>query len=312
MGVLKRVDDNQLQYEGLKDTAYEIYLNDEIIAKGIETIQFKDPKSFSHPIYEVHKDNEIEYVREQAMKYTGVVNFRDLGGYYSEDGRQVRHEMFYRCAAFVKLNEQQKECINSLKIKKLYDFRSSLEIQGNEDYVPSHTSYVHASALHELDSMGMNGNFDFATLMKQTDITQLKDFLKKAYEDLPIQNPAYKSLINDMIQNETPIAFHCSAGKDRTGVAAMIILSILGVDKDTIVKDYLLSNELRKEENQRVFESAKKEKSGMEALMLVNAEAIESCFKKINEVYGNFDTYILKEFGIDDTLRKQLKEKYLY
>lgn len=312
MGILTRMDGSRLVYESHLEQAYELYYKNECLAKGAKKTDFVDPCIGGHPIFEVHYNDHIEYVREQLMIHTGIVNFRDLGGYYTSDGRQVRHGCFYRCAAFTNLNELHKEYIDSLHLHKIYDLRSTMEVNGNEDYVSKHTTYLHASALKELDSMGMKGNFDFSTLMQQMDLNQLKDFIKKMYLDLPIDNPAYKTLMADIINHETPIAFHCSAGKDRTGIASMIILTILGVDKKTIIEDYLLSNKLRKEVNKQVFESVNKEKSGMEALMLVDESTIQLCYDRIHEVYGDFDTYILQEYGIDDTVREQLKNEYLY
>lgn len=240
-----------------------------------------------------------------------MVNFRDLGGYKTSDGYQVKYGQFYRSAPLIKLNDKQKQFLDTLHIQTIYDLRSSGEIKGNEDYIPLEARYVHASGIQELEQTSIKGNFDFSQLMQQADLTTLKEFISRIYKTLPFNNPAYQQMMEDIQKGCTPLLFHCSAGKDRTGFGSALILKTLGVDDQTIFDDYLLSNELRKEVNNKIFAQVGKEQAGMESLMLVYPEYLQQSFECINETYGDFENYLLKEFGIDDSKRKNIKLKYV-
>lgn len=312
MSVLSRIDQAHIQYKTDINGSYSIFLHEkEIIRSDQPSVIFLSDE-YKNPVYEVHREHGIEYIREQLIDKTGVVNFRDIGGYYTKEGKQVRHGMFYRSAPLMNLTLQQQDYLDSLQIKTIFDLRSTMEVKGNEDYIPKGASYVHASGIQDMEADKMKGNFDFAQLLKQADAKMLKGFIENIYKELPIQNPAYRSMMQVIMAQETPLLFHCSAGKDRTGFAAALILLILGVDEETVMYDYLLSNELRKEANHEVFQNVQKQQSDMEALMLVNPYYLTLSFEKIKEVYGTFDNYILQEFDIDETKRKLLKERYLY
>lgn len=312
MSILKRVDQTHIRYETEINGPYSIFLHEkEIIRSDQPSVIFPSDK-YKNPVYEVHREQGIEYIREQLLDKTGVVNFRDIGGYYTKDGKQIRHGLFYRSAPLMNLTLQQQEYLDSLQIKTIFDLRSTMEVMGNEDYIPKGATYVHASGIQGMEADMMNGNFDFAQLLKQVDAQMLKGFIENIYKELPIQNPAYHSMMQAILAQETPLLFHCSAGKDRTGFAAALILLILGVDEETVMQDYLLSNELRKEANYEVFQNVQKQQSDMEALMLVYPQYLSLSFEKIKEVYGSFDNYIQQEFGIDETKRMLLKERCLY
>lgn len=313
MKTLRAYDAKHLIFEQETAKPATIVAKGKIVTYGEEKqIVFENPYPKEHPIYEIHQRQQIHYIREQSLSLSGVVNFRDIGGYLTMDGRQVKHGIFYRSAPLVHLSEAQKDFVDSLQLQVIYDFRSTLEITGNEDYVSESTTYKHVSGIAELDDTHMHGNFDFATLMQQVDMKTLQEFFKNVYRTLPFQNPAYQQMMKDIEENETPMLFHCSAGKDRTGFASALLLKTLGVDDETLLYDYLLSNDLRKSANESVFAKVGKKQEEMESFMLVYSEYLQQSFACINEKYGNFETYLLEEFGIDRKRRTKLKNHYLY
>jgi protein-tyrosine phosphatase len=139
------------------------------------------------------------------------------------------------------------------------------------------------------------------------------DMMTELYSQMPLNNPAYKRLMA-IIQdpNNLGLLHHCAAGKDRTGVGAALILSALGVPKETVMEDYLLTNETLKEFNEKVLKqiSAHLDDRGlqiMEGLLGVKEEFLEGVFQTITNTYGNIDTYFTHEFGLTKEKRQSLQ-----
>jgi protein-tyrosine phosphatase len=105
---------------------------------------------------------------------------------------------------------------------------------------------------------------------------------------------------------------HCVAGKDRTGVGAALILSALGVPKETVMEDYLLTNETMKEFNEKVLKQISAHLDDrvlqiIESLLGVKEEFLEGAFQSITNTYGNLDTYFAHEFGLTKEKRQALQ-----
>ena len=135
------------------------------------------------------------------------------------------------------------------------------------------------------------------------------------YGNLPFSY-AYKRMFEDIVAGNVPILFHCSAGKDRTGIAAILILLALGVDEETAMYDYMLTNEYRKE----YIESFKKDfpltkLDGELAGMLLAYEGVtytnaDYSLKRIKEKYENYDEYFEKEYNLDKDALQRLRDLY--
>ena len=126
-------------------------------------------------------------------------------------------------------------------------------------------------------------------------------------------------MVNEIINGDLPLYFHCATGKDRTGVAAMVIEMLLNVSKEEIRKDYLLSNEFRKEIVKDSLESVAhiaKDNPEINTLVKMQDGVVEKTFEivtdSIEEKYGNYDEYIMKEYDISKEKLKDIREKYTY
>lgn len=237
-----------------------------------------------------------------------ITNFRDIGGYEAEDGRHVKHGVFYRSAPIVFKNDEERSEFLKLSVKTILDLRSSAEADAVPNEKIDGVNNIHVSAIPE-EGMG-GGNFDMAELIKNGDLPLLSKYVEMIYKNLPFNNEAYRVLFDLMRRDETPIVFHCSAGKDRTGFAAYLILKTLGVPDETIIDDYMLSNVYRREENERVL-SAFPQAKAAEGLLYVKKEYLQSSIDAINDKYGCFKKYVLAEYGVTEAEISLFKERYL-
>jgi len=141
------------------------------------------------------------------------------------------------------------------------------------------------------------------------------EFTHKVYGNLPFCY-AYKKMFEDIIAGNVPILFHCSAGKDRTGIAAILILLALGVDEETAIYDYMLTNEYRKEYIDRFKKDFPLTKiDGELAGMLLAYEGVTYTnaaysLKRIKEKYISFDEYFETEFNLDKYALQKLRDLY--
>lgn len=173
-----------------------------------------------------------------------ILNCRDLGGYETTDGRHLKNNLFYRSGGLYLFNEKELSQLETLGIKTVLDLRTTAECLSNPDPVLNNAKMYQTSGLivgQESIDFSPNGMRQLGKA-GENQLEVLKDY----YQRLPYDNEALKVLFREIKENNLPIIFHCASGKDRTGVAAMMILLLLGVDEETVLNDYLLSNEFCK------------------------------------------------------------------
>lgn len=293
------------------DQSVEVYENGRLVAAGSGRLTLG--QFALHPVFEIHTGTKVSWLARRDIPECGIVNLRDLGGYRTKNGRVVRYRQFYRGAALLPQNEAQKQAVDALKLHTIIDFRSDREIAGREDYISTGTRYEHHSGLKILDDPKTQGNFDFSYLVKSGNIFELQDYMARMYEDMAIDNPAFIALLNHMVVDETPLYFHCSAGKDRTGVGAMLILLCLGVDEKTVMEDYLLSNVYRQAANEAMLDRIDQNyREQTRPLYYVSKQYLERTLTSIKTAYGDLDAYFTKTYGLTPEKRMQLQEKYCY
>jgi len=113
-----------------------------------------------------------------------------------------------------------------------------------------------------------------------------------------------------------PIVYHCTAGKDRTGWATAVILTILGVPRDQVFADYLLSNSYLAAKNAATISSVKAsgapiDPAFLEPVLTVRRDYLQSAFDEVDRNYGSFDAYVRDGLGISDMQVAALRRKYL-
>lgn len=229
-----------------------------------------------------------------------IYNFRDLGGIKSKDGRKIKAGFFYRGGPLVANNDVEKSEIDNLNLKVIIDFRSISESDQHESvYIPKTVEYHRQSALLGVKTLE-DDNFD---LTANSSLSEAEIQMYEIYKNIFFNNLAFKLGMKYIENFITPIYFNCSAGKDRTGTFASLILLLLDVEDEEIYKEYERSNDwLRKKFNN--FDE-------LPSLAKVNRDWLKAGIDEIKKRYNTIDEYLLKEYGINNKKRQEIKNFYL-
>lgn len=198
------------------------------------------------------KSSQPASLIQRVINIDGTINFRDLGGYQTNDGRTVRWRKLFRSAQLDKLSTHGVETLAALNIKTVIDLRFDEETSRYptiREALPSATFYSWRSELlpHKTvssdESEKMRRSWRDSLDSKDPDV--VREAMRSNYPNkLYSHRGIYRRMLLQLLEDESPLLFHCAAGKDRTGVAAALILSLLGVDDKQIIEDYLLTQNL--------------------------------------------------------------------
>lgn len=254
-----------------------------------------------------------EIIHTSVLPLTGVVNFRDMGGLATVDGRKVKKGILYRAAELTGLTLEDKKSLENLQIKRVFDYRRQDEAERKPDPAIG-------LAINERMSVMKSENITTNMFTNEDDYNKeyyskftVERFMK-IYTDMPIQNASYKRLMTlcKKPEENLPLVHHCTAGRDRTGVGSMLILMTLGVPYEIVLEDYLLSNQTLANYHNKIFEKVSQIFTVEEFNRFKNAfplreEYLQATMKAILSTYGDFDTYITEEFGITAKFRQDIK-----
>ena len=233
----------------------------------------------------------------------GAQNFRDIGGYRAADGRRVKWGLLFRSADLSKLTEADVATLGNLGIQTVFDLRSTSERRGAPDVFAGRSSTV--SLDYDVNSQAIS-----AALRSGPTAESLRAAMSATYPLLATSlQPEYRQLFNQLLEGKGATIYHCTAGKDRTGMATALILSALGVPRETIYADYLMSN--------RFYHpiAAATPMGGLPpelsaVLMSVDQNYLRAFLESINAQYGSVDGYLDRAMGIDAAKIARLRALY--
>ncbi|MBB2497406.1 tyrosine-protein phosphatase [Aquipseudomonas ullengensis] len=251
-----------------------------------------------------------------TVSLQGTANFRDLGGYLTEGGQRVRTGMLYRADELSRLSATDQTHLLELGIRQVVDFRSEAERQRAPDQLPASIRYIPIPVTVEATAVGDIQQRIFAP---DNTAAAMSDFLQSAYRDfIVIYTPQYRQFMQGLLDGqEYPQVFHCTAGKDRTGMAAALVLTAIGVPRETILQDYLASNRLTTERvNQRVeamvaHSGGQANREALTTLLQVQPVFLQATYTAIDQQYGSIDNYLTQGLGIGPAQRQILRQKLL-
>lgn len=280
-------------------------------------IKFNDIDINNRNFYIVKENGEEIVLGERLIHLKNFCNFRDLGGFYTEDGRMVKWGKLYRSEALCDIEKSELDYFKSLDIKYVFDYRSKSEAEKLQDMIFPWIENMNISAMNTLDDENLDMEAYFYDYMQGKVEKGPIDLLKESYAIMPFNNKAYVELINTFRDyKNTGILQHCTAGKDRTGLGSALLLLILGIDEDTIIEDYMSSNEYRKEANEKII-SLYADKMPKEAIQIFRdilggeKEFIEGTLNAIKEKYSTYENYFLKEFNLSKEDIRKIRDNYL-
>lgn len=245
------------------------------------------------------------------------VNFRDLGGLPTKDGLKVRAHRLLRAGQPVGLSEQEQAALlHDHHLKMVVDLRTQEEVDREPDDAMDGVAYLQLDILKE-----HNQAPDSESFHKLTSTDEVHSYMCNIYVALAKDEHAklcYTQFVGAALDNKDgAMLFHCYAGKDRTGVAAAILLSLLGVDRETIFQDYLATNDLREEANRQILAAAKAQGVGeteLQALgiaLRVERQYLERYFEAAEEEYGSYTAYLTHALGVSREMEADLRTAYL-
>ena len=253
------------------------------------------------------------------LPFAGGNNFRELGGYEADEGKHVRWGQIYRgIPTGLLTSDADRKLLDSLGLRLILDLRSEQEAEKMPDYVPDGARLVRICGLC-LDG-GKEVDFspeDREKLLegKPDEGRRMADAL---YKQMLFGNKAYKELFRALEAGETPVLFHCSGGKDRTGVAAILILLALGASDETIYADFVRTNECRRPELEKIWaehaeEIAARPEQKYFYLGISGVHPDDGPFvlQTIREQYGTTDAYLEAEYGLTPARLMRLRRMYL-
>ena len=253
------------------------------------------------------------YLPGTPLPFEGADNFRELGGYPARDGRRVRRGLIWRAGALGKLVSQaDRRRFEGLGIRCVFDFRSRSEREHLPDPAFPGVRLYEISAI--LDDQGNEVDFDPRSLAasgKEATRLYLEQGVPQIYRRLPFQNGAYRALFAHLLEGDAPLLFHCTAGKDRTGVAAALILLALGADKETVRRDYLLTNRWRAATIAAAQAREPARAETLAQLLSVRLADLDASLDAVERAYPDWGAYFEAELGLDAVALDKLASLYL-
>jgi protein-tyrosine phosphatase len=233
----------------------------------------------------------------------GASNVRDLGGYIGRDGRAVRSGLVFRSAALATLTEADLATMGALGLRVICDFRGVEEreraptvLQGPEIVSLPIEPSVGAGLRDILETKNATGE-------------ALHAVLERAYVAYAMTNHAqYRALFARLLAGDAPLLFHCSAGKDRTGFGAALVLTALGVAWPDVVADFEATNRLWRRDTVHVGDLPP---AIQESLLRAEPTLLQAAFAAAEKAHGSLDAYFEQALGLDAAARTRLCEALL-
>ena len=179
----------------------------------------------------------------ELVKLRYVKNFRDLGGVQTVDGRTVKSKMLYRGATLKKLTNKDVQLLkDEYRLSTIIDLRTKKEAEEQPDAVVEGVKYFHMPVLTDA-AVGVSHEKKVHSFSSLKLMPPMQDMYVNMVKGETLDNLVrIMKAVLSFADDDYAVLFHCTVGKDRTGILAALILSFLGVDRDTIVCDYLISN----------------------------------------------------------------------
>lgn len=255
---------------------------------------------------------------ERQLPLDGMDNFRDLGGYETGDGRRLRWGRVYRSGALGDLSDEDLDYLHDLGINLVCDFRSPAEREASPDRLPETDPprvleaeiYTPGVDPQELGQKILWGDLD------DIDLHELLVLGNRAF--VTKFSHRYKEMFDAMLEEDgLPAVVHCTAGKDRAGMASALVLLAVGVPEETVMHDFLLTNHYTRDKVQGamallwVTSLFKTKPTDVKAVMGVEPRYLQAGLDAMRETHGSVDAYLRDGLGLTDERRARLKELLL-
>ena len=291
------------------------YQNPLAVVKGESRVEISASHSNFRSYYSIVPENEQGAIAaERIVKLKGALNFRDLGGYKSADGRTVKWGKIFRSDGLARLTRKDHAILKKMGLKLVIDFRRESEVKKSPDNLPEENSFDY---LH----LPVSGtDFDTVTAMerlKKGDTGWLTEsFMRDGYiNNIDNYADAWGTVMKRLSDSENlPLVFHCTAGKDRTGACAALILLILGVPEETVILDHGLSNFYLADFLETIYAYLKEfgvEREKIYPYLTAPHDAIVALLDHIRNTYGSAENYLVTRADVSPEILDKLRVDFL-
>ncbi len=256
-------------------------------------------------------------IADRGFTLATVPNLRDIGGYRTSDGRWVKMGLIYRSDQLNRLSDADLAAMGKLGLTTIADLRTVAERTREPDRVaPGAQPLVLDIAKDSQGSLGGDMRGAMAAIASGH-AAEMLVAANREFVSLPSARTGYRDLLQTLeAPGANALLYHCTAGKDRTGWASAVILTLLGVPRETVMHDYMLSNTYLRAKNDAALAALAKSGSPMkpeylEAAMTVRPDYIKAAFDEVERRYGSFDNYIHQGLGLTEADIKALRARYL-
>ena len=241
---------------------------------------------------------------QRHIPLSGASNFRDLGGYVGHMGRPVKWRKIFRSDHLANLSPDDLKQIQSLGVKRAFDFRGVQESQAQAYEWPDiqrHSLSIEPTVVQRLQAQHLSG--------KPLTAADALDAMQTTYRDFVLlDSRRFAELFEHLLDHPDPLLFHCTAGKDRTGLAAALVLFALGVSETDIWQDYLLTNQLYKRNSTGAIALAP---DVLKIVWEVQESFLQASMEQIQPSHGTVQNYLSTVLGLTQAAKLRLQSLYL-
>lgn len=250
----------------------------------------------------------------RIVRLEGAHNFRDIGGYRVADGRTVATGLVYRAGSLAHLTEEDTQIITRLDIRVVCDFRTNGERLHRPSRLPVEPKIELWSHDHDISP----GNLLQAMSGPGASPANSREIMLDLYRKLAFQHAeAFAAVFRLIAHGPLPLVFHCTAGKDRTGTAAALLLDWLGVPRPDIIADYALTDLFLEQGLQLVMKDfgasllPPDEMAKWTPLMRADTAYIETMFATVEAAHGSVAAYLREALKLDEQTLTRISERLL-
>lgn len=230
-----------------------------------------------------------------------IYNLRQLAeGQTTIDGRRLKKNSIIR-SGYIEPNPENREFLNNMKIRTIFDFRSNFEIEAKPNFATINVEYYPLG--HEVNEELMKAN------QIKFQAPDMVAFYQTGFEKCVYLNAA----VRDIVLNPRNILYHCTAGKDRTGIFSIILMTLLGYSQEQINAHYLQIDRLFIEHTRDMVKQLMPELSDnqVEDLITVKQEYFDAFYNPLAAKYGSFENFVMTSFNLEEEQVQKFKDYYL-
>ena len=248
----------------------------------------------------------LDQTLPHVLPLQGGSNFRDLGSYRTADGRLVRRGAVFRSAHLGGLTDEDRTALGTIGVRTIVDLRGVNEAAETPHRIEGVSCRIVGAHIEPGVGDKIRGAVEDGTASPHL----MMQFLTDHYRDYPRRcAPGFRTLFATLSDGEhRPLVFHCTAGKDRTGFASALLLTLLGVPWETVMEDYLRTNELWTGHIGRYPELDIDTRA---AIIEARTPYLEAAFEVVRGDFGTPEDFAEKALGIGADLRERLKRDLL-